>query len=924
MHTPCRAAFSAAVFVASLTSSLASQTPAPPTFESTQVHPLDMSADGERLLVVNTPDARVCEFSIVDARRPRLLREIPVAAEPISIRFRTSDEAWVVSQLGDVVQVVDLDAGLVVDTLRVGDTPSDVAFAAGFAFVTLADPAEVVVLDASTRVEVQRVSLPCEEPRWALASRDGSKVWVAAHRSGNGTTLLSAADAPAQPAPTNPALPAPPQVARIVHSTDPQWAAVHGVHVADWDVFEFDAATRTVARRIETVGTTLFGMAERSQDGKLLVANTEALNTVRFEPQLRGHFVDNRLSSIDLATGAVTAVDLNAGIDYRQLPNPLARATSLAQPTDVALSPDQNRTYVAAFGSDRVGLLDRTGRVLARIEIGPNGGAGTVDPANKRGPRALAHHPSADVLYVLNRLANTVSVVDTMQLREVDEIELFDPTPAALKAGRGFLYDARLSGNGTASCASCHIDGGFDGLAWDLGDPSGRMDQVVTANGQLVSVHPMKGPMTTQTLRGLDVAGGLHWRGEKSGFTDFNGTFDALLGGSVLSTADMGLFRDFVATMAREPNPNRDLGGNLAAGDPVNGYPSAGQQVFSTRLGGVYQRQFSCADCHSEPDGTGVAPVDPVVTQLPQPFRPAVLREVYRRDGRGRIVDGRQISGFGLSFDGRHDHAVAHLSTSSFASLSAAQRRDLQAYLRAFDTGTHQTVGHVVAVDRSNHTSSDVVADLATMRGCAQRGDCDVVAIGEIDGRLEGLLWQPAGSAWLRDRAGQAALSDTALDGLLAQGRARLQFRGVPPGQGRAVALDRDGDGVLDGDALGVDRYGVATGAAPAEPRANRAPRLGDQDFAVIVDSAPADAQAAVLIGFARADVPVGAGLRLLIEPTTVVGFTIPTDGRGVGVLPMPLPSDPRFDGVALQIQAVTLDGQVPSASDGLTVTLQD
>ncbi len=38
--------------------------------------------------------------------------------------------------------------------------------------------------------------------------------------------------------------------------------------------------------------------------------------------------------------------------------------------------------------------------------------------------------------------------------------------------GRPFLYDAvATSGNGEASCSSCHIFGDFDALAWNLGDP---------------------------------------------------------------------------------------------------------------------------------------------------------------------------------------------------------------------------------------------------------------------------------------------------------------------------------------------------------------------------------------------------------------------------------------------------------------------
>ena len=37
-----------------------------------------------------------------------------------------------------------------------------------------------------------------------------------------------------------------------------------------------------------------------------------------------------------------------------------------------------------------------------------------------------------------------------------------------------YVYDARLSSShGDSACASCHVFGDFDSLAWDLGDPDG-------------------------------------------------------------------------------------------------------------------------------------------------------------------------------------------------------------------------------------------------------------------------------------------------------------------------------------------------------------------------------------------------------------------------------------------------------------------
>ena len=108
--------------------------------------------------------------------------------------------------------------------------------------------------------------------------------------------------------------------------------------------------------------------------------------------------------------------------------------------------------WVAAFGTDRVAKVAANGTVIGFIEIGPATGS-QVDPANKRGPRGLALNAKAQRLYVLNRISNTISVVDTAQRTVIAEIPTgtFDPTPTVIRNGRGFLYDAKLSGNGTGA-----------------------------------------------------------------------------------------------------------------------------------------------------------------------------------------------------------------------------------------------------------------------------------------------------------------------------------------------------------------------------------------------------------------------------------------------------------------------------------------
>ena len=98
-------------------------------FESPCVHPIATSEDGSRLLVINTPDNRLAVYSLAKPRQPVLLREVFVGLEPVSVRPRTVDEAWVVNHLSDSVSIVDpsLNPPQVVNTLVVADEPRDAA-----------------------------------------------------------------------------------------------------------------------------------------------------------------------------------------------------------------------------------------------------------------------------------------------------------------------------------------------------------------------------------------------------------------------------------------------------------------------------------------------------------------------------------------------------------------------------------------------------------------------------------------------------------------------------------------------------------------------------------------------------------------------------------------------------------------------------
>ena len=125
-------------------------------WESPHVHPLDVTPDGATLLAVNTADNRLEVFAIGAG----LLTPVGGAAvglDPVSVRARTSTEAWVVNHISDSVSIVDLTTLRVVATLATGDEPCDVVFAGSpqRAFVSVSQLNQVKVYDPANLMEIE-------------------------------------------------------------------------------------------------------------------------------------------------------------------------------------------------------------------------------------------------------------------------------------------------------------------------------------------------------------------------------------------------------------------------------------------------------------------------------------------------------------------------------------------------------------------------------------------------------------------------------------------------------------------------------------------------------------------------------------------------------------------------------------------------
>src|ERR1051326_2602514 len=93
-------------------------------FEGKETSPIRLSPDGTRLFVINTPDARLSLFDISQPSNPRLIAEIPVGLEPVSVNPRNNDEAWVVNEVSDSISIISVSNRIVLDTLYVKDEPA--------------------------------------------------------------------------------------------------------------------------------------------------------------------------------------------------------------------------------------------------------------------------------------------------------------------------------------------------------------------------------------------------------------------------------------------------------------------------------------------------------------------------------------------------------------------------------------------------------------------------------------------------------------------------------------------------------------------------------------------------------------------------------------------------------------------------------
>ena len=558
-----------------------------------------------RLLAVNTPDALLEVFTV--ERRRQLCRP---SGDPRRARARDRRRAHRRRGLGRQQPLGhgqhrrSRPRARPCARLRVGDEPTDVAFAGGKAFVAVSQEDAVKVYDlANLNAAPTVVPLFGRDVRALAVSADGHeglrggaalgepddgrqrqrRLPATSARTSTRTRLaalglrdMSCAGARRRPIrrcpagiARNPALIDPPErqfrpVGLIVRwderagqwrdEAGQDWTHCLPYRLPDHDLFVIDAATLAVDAPSTTSGTTLFDVSVNPANGRIYVpqhrsAELRALRARAGRARPRG---GQPLAVVDPAARqrASRCVDLNAHIDRASDPatNLAERLASISQPGMMVWQSDGS---VGLPDRDRLAQAVPRRRRLPRRQLhlrseprGARGGRGRRGPDRRRAARGHARPR----LYVLNRISHSIAIVDACRRSQLGEVAAARSRARRPRGvGRRFLYDAHRHARGTATRPARAATSPATWTAWPgtsatraaTSRPTPRRNdnvRFIVPSGRpaasparpacaprTTGFDPQKGPMTTQTLRGMLEP--LHWRGDRATMNDFNPAF---------------------------------------------------------------------------------------------------------------------------------------------------------------------------------------------------------------------------------------------------------------------------------------------------------------------------------------------------------------------------------------------------------------
>ena len=353
------------------------------------------------------------------------------------------------------------------------------------------------------------------------------------------------------------------------------------------EVTVIDDRTAQVCDRVILEGANIGRGVSFASDGSIgIVAVSRPKNLLPMVQVARGWVVTNGFAVLS-AESDTPPVQLLVDLPNR----------AFADPHGVAMTPDQQKFYLSCAGADAVIVVDvqrvravaadaRRGAILrpedhlglsrrfviARIPVGAN-------------PQALTVSEDGRAVYVANRLDDTISVIDTETDTVIRTIVLAQPSLERGRVVRGerLFHNASRTFHGQFSCASCHPDGGFDGLQYDL-EPDGLGENL----------------LDNRNLRGVAGTGPFKWIGSNPDITTQCGTRTAkwIVRTGWLGSMEVVDLAAYIRSIAPVVNPYRLPGGDLT---PAQRRGKALFERTTLNDGTPIDRENRCDFCHSGP-----------------------------------------------------------------------------------------------------------------------------------------------------------------------------------------------------------------------------------------------------------------------------------------------------------------------------------
>jgi YVTN family beta-propeller protein len=457
----------AITLLVNLRPSPAQSTHSPATMQDHYLTPVEakLSPDGTNLYVVCEDDDSLLN---VDLRSGRVTRRANVGHKPKDVAISPDGQKLYVSnEWSDTVTEIDAASFKVLRTISTGWGPIGLTTdrAGKFLYVANSISNDVSVIELPTGTERKRLA-SWRSPHQVLLSRDGRFVYV-----GN---LLG-------------------------HLVRPDQSPVSELVV-------IDTHSQSVAERIGIPGVLeLRHIAESpaAQGGYLLVPFMRPKNLNPLVQVADGWILTHGMAVVRPSVAASSAPHTSPetvqvlldDVDYYY-----------AGTNGVAFTPDGRHALITSSEADVVSQID-TAKLQKRLREVPVAQlANRLDSAREFVQRRIptGSNPTAVVVasnglsaYVVNRLDDSLTVVDVTQMRVRATINLGGPQESSqLRRGEKSFHSARFCFQGQFACVTCHPDNHIDGVAWNLETPQLGRDRVAN-----------------RTLRGIAETAPYKWNG---------------------------------------------------------------------------------------------------------------------------------------------------------------------------------------------------------------------------------------------------------------------------------------------------------------------------------------------------------------------------------------------------------------------------